>query len=267
MTLRVKRSLLLHASDAALLIHDPEGEPLHGVANGHGAYEAFDVCTVRVCGQQQRGAKATCGYDRCRTTNTVSVNTFTHGIGDDDERAERFAARKFEALGWKIGKTAKGNLCPACFARVKMASAKKKEDIVGSSSEKIVPMTPKPAVEEPKPPIEPHRAMTRDDGRIIFNKIDENYAGESVGYAVGWSDERIAKDLGVPRAWVSEIRDKYFGPDLDERQTQMLAEAKAVHLAMLEVAAKAEPIVTLLKEVLARSDALGRFIKSKEHLK
>ena len=247
---------------------------MHGVANGHGGYALFDACTVRVSGQSLRGARATCGYERCNTEGTVSVNTFAHGLGDDDDKAERYVTRKFEALGWKIGKTAKGNLCPACFARVKMASAKKKqtkekEEVMISEPPKMVPKVVPMMVREEtvKPASEPPRTMTRDDGRIIFNKIDENYAGESVGYAVGWSDERIAKDLGVPRAWVSEIRDKYFGPDLDERQTQMLAEAKAVHLAMLEVAAKAEPIVTLLKEVLARSDALGRFIKSKEHLK
>jgi hypothetical protein len=221
---------------------------MHGVANGHGGYALFDACSLRANGQTVRGARATCGYELCKTSHTVSVNTFANGLGDDEDKAERYVTRKFEAIGWKIGKTAKGNLCPGCFAKVKQASAKtkpakEKEEVM--SSEKVVPITPPPAVEPP-------RAMTRDDGRIIFNKIDENYAGESVGYALGWSDERIAKDLGVPRAWVAEIRDKYFGPDIDEKHTQVLAEAKAL-LAETNATAAA---------LMKRIDMLAQTIKS-----
>jgi hypothetical protein len=259
--LRVKKSLLRSASDLALVRYEPEQEDtLHGVANGHGAYESFDACTVRVCGQQQRGARATCGY--CPTTNTVRVNTFAHGSGEDDEKVERHVRRKFEALGWKVGRTAKDNRCPKCFSAIKLAAknrqrAKEREEAMThpAPDEKVVPM---------KPAIEPHRALTRDDRRIIFNKIDEVYAGEKVGYSAGWNDERIAKDLGVPRGWVAKIRDENFGPDVDERETQVLVEAKALLTEIKAIGAQAEPIVRKLNELLDRSDGLAAMVKAIE---
>ena len=54
--------------------------------------------------------------------------------------------------------------------------------------------------------------MTRDERRIIFEKINEIYVGEKVGYSDSWDDEKVAKDLGVPRAWVSAIREDMIWP-------------------------------------------------------
>ena len=63
---------------------------------------------------------------------------------------------------------------------------------------------------------EPPRQMQREDRRIIISKLDEVYIDESVGYSGDWSDERVAEDLGVPRAWVSTIREENFGPEVSE---------------------------------------------------
>ena len=63
------------------------------------------------------------------------------------------------------------------------------------------------------------RTMSRDDRRIIFGKLETCWSDEKKTYDQGWTDERVAKDLGVPRAWVSTVRDENFGPvanvDLD----------------------------------------------------
>lgn len=58
---------------------------------------------------------------------------------------------------------------------------------------------------------DPPREMSRDDRRIIFAKIDEIYVGN--GYQAPWTDTAVAKDLGVPAAWVAKVRDEMFGPE------------------------------------------------------
>ena len=92
------------------------------------------------------------------------------------------------------------------------------------------------------PAIEAHRSMTRDERRIIFQKIDDVYVGEKVGYSAGWSDARIATDLGVPRVWVSKIRDENFGPDIDEQSTKLVAEAREILAEIKSVGLSAEPV-------------------------
>lgn len=60
------------------------------------------------------------------------------------------------------------------------------------------------------------KQMGRDERRLIFEKLNEVYVDERTGYSAKWSDETVAKDMGVPRAWVSEVRDQNFGPDRNE---------------------------------------------------
>jgi hypothetical protein len=252
-----------------------EGATMHGVVNGHHGYERFDICTVAVCGQQQRGARATCGYEACKTTSTVAMNTFAHGMGDDSDKAERVVARKFEAMGWLIGKTAKGNRCPACFGAIKQAAMRKKherekEEVVSEmpgKPPKVVQMKtagPNAALPVIKPAVEEHRGLTREDRRIIFAKLNDLYLGEAKGYAAGWNDARIAKDLGVPPGWVAQMREENFGPNIDEASTQMLGEARAVLAEIRTVGALAEPIVRQLNELADRCSGIERWIKSVE---
>ena len=59
---------------------------------------------------------------------------------------------------------------------------------------------------------EPPRVMQREDRRIIFQKLNEVYLDEKRGYVEGWSDLRVSEDLGIPRAWVAQVRDENFGP-------------------------------------------------------
>lgn len=44
------------------------------------------------------------------------------------------------------------------------------------------------------------------------------------GYDAGWSDEAVAKDLGIPRAWVTSVRDEMFGPAIADDDPRKLLE-------------------------------------------
>ena len=72
--------------------------------------------------------------------------------------------------------------------------------------------------------------MTKEDRRIIFSEIDSHYLDETRGYDRDWNDERVAKGLNVPLAWVRGIREDNFGPERGDAITvevEKLVAAKA----------------------------------------
>ena len=64
---------------------------------------------------------------------------------------------------------------------------------------------------QPAPQADPPPAMDREDRRIITEKLDDVYGDR--GYRGSWTDTTLARDLNVPRAWVSEVREAFFGPE------------------------------------------------------
>jgi hypothetical protein len=210
-------------------------------------YVAFEVCTIDMNGNQKRGAKATCG--QCGATHKERANS-SQGVGDDDAQVERRVARRFQSAGWQIGKRPSLNRCPDCVA--KMEQKMKELDVVKDS--KVVQMTTTSVKALDAP--DPFRPMTRDDRRIIHNKVDEVYVSEAVGYSAGWSDQRVSSDLGVPKMWVSKIRDESFGPDLDEAVTQTIKEAREVLEEMRAMGLTLQPIIKQLEDLSAKADRI-----------
>jgi hypothetical protein len=171
-------------------------------------YGAFEVCSITVNGQSKRGARAICS--RCGGKDEIFLNTQrSSGSGEDTDIITRGIATKFERLGWQTGKTL---ICPKHVVLEK----KTMKPII--EIDKVVQMSS----------AAPPRLPTRDEKRIIFQKIDEFYVGETVGYEKNWSDEKVAKDLNVPVAWVATIREENFGPNMDEETAAVTAEAKAL---------------------------------------
>ncbi|WP_176086911.1 hypothetical protein [Martelella sp. HB161492] len=77
-----------------------------------------------------------------------------------------------------------------------------------------------PMVKADPPPV-----MKRDDRRIIAAKLDDVYSTDA--YVEPWTDAAVAKDLGVPRAWVSEVREAFFGPEGSNPKVQKLEQFMA----------------------------------------
>ena len=101
------------------------------------------------------------------------------------------------------------------------------------------------------------RVMTRDDRRIVFEKLNEVYLNDKVGYAKGWTDEKVAVDLGVPRAWVRLIREENFGDEVGNedireqvREAQaMLAQVRAIEPEMRRLLGMSDKIERSLAEI------------------
>lgn len=97
----------------------------------------------------------------------------------------------FRKHGWEIGNGPRRDKCPSCQQKKSRPELK--------------------VVENKEASVETPREMSRDDRRIITDKLDEVY-GEN-RYVTPWTDAAVARDLGVPRAWVERVRDEFFGPE------------------------------------------------------
>lgn len=104
----------------------------------------------------------------------------------------------FRKNGWQVGAGPRADKCPKCIEAKHIN--RNKEPPVAETKEPNVAQMP--------------RTMSREDRKLIFDEINGCYDKEAGRYMDGWHDEKVAKSLGahVPRAWVSEIREDFFGP-------------------------------------------------------
>lgn len=155
----------------------------------------FENCSVEYGGKRTRGAQIECP---CGTVGSLPANNVSGRPDRHGESSEgKILKRKFEALGWFVGVRAREDRCPACMKRLEKPKETPMAASIGFEDRKAPPATPP--------------EMTREHRRIIFAKISEVYDNEK--YANGWTDKRIAEDLGCPRAWVAQVRDDMFGAE------------------------------------------------------
>jgi hypothetical protein len=101
------------------------------------------------------------------------------------------AVQHFQNKNWVVGSSPRKDLCPV---HAKLSRRK---------GTKAMADTTAPAAEKP-------RELSRDDRRIVFDKLNGVY--ENGSYIAPWTDGAVAKDLGVPRDWVAQVREHFFGP-------------------------------------------------------
>lgn len=166
-------------------------------------------------GHMKQALKLSCG--KCGKTELLgnsSGRVLPFGVAED----------KAKQMGWLIGGGPLADRCPKCVSHI----TKKP-----SPELKIVSQ-----VNETVPVAEAPREMGRSDRRIINDKLDEVYGDER--YKTPWTDAAVAKDLGVPRVWVSTVRDEFFGPeggnpefdDFLAQAAPVIAEMKNLHRSL-----------------------------------
>lgn len=141
--------------------------------------------------------------------------------------------QKFEQKGWSIGANPKWDTCPSCAKKEKVVTLKVYNEVAKEIDSKP-------------------REMSRDDRRVIFAKLDEVYLDEQRGYERGWSDQKVATDLGVPRKWVEIIRQENFGAigsneDMSEYLAQAESLVKEARKALEEARKAREEVEAILK--------------------
>lgn len=215
---------------------------------------------------------------------------------------QSLADKVFRGKGWHLGRNRKSDVCPHCVEReragrlsrlmndtkptlkpaptvtspkvIELATYKQPEQPKEENQEvskTAAKAAAKDAVKTNAVAVEPPREMSRDDRRVIFAKLNEVYIDESKGYDNGWSDHRVAVDLGVPRAWVASVREEMFGPDKSNAEArQLVQDGRALKDEMQGWAAAQMRAVTVLgddlKAFIVRIEEFGRKINSVEKL-
>lgn len=165
----------------------------------------FDRCSVGVPGGRTTPAyKIVCG--KCGAQDKATNNGARRLAVDN-------IAQIFRNRGWTVGGRSGRHLCPACAKRSSSPKPKSQMEAIMPSNVSAVPP----------------REMSRADGRLIFDKINDVYLDDGEGYSDGWSDARIAKDLGVPVAWITDVRDRHFGDAIGvEAKRRVLSKGESI---------------------------------------
>jgi hypothetical protein len=132
-------------------------------------------------------------------------------------------AKKLRLRGWRIGRNGRDQ-CPDHY----WYKGHKQAAIIEFPQEEKT-MEEQPAAvpyHGVLPPVaEPPRQPTREDRRAVRDKLDECYDEGAGRYSGAWTDTSVALALNMPRAWVSSVRDDFFGPEANEADD---AYAKAI---------------------------------------
>lgn len=119
----------------------------------------------------------------CHARETAVRN----GSVEDDEL--------FRKKGWEVGKSSTFDVCPMCVkARGQKGTVVKMEDHVKKNGEAA-----------------PSPEMSKEDGRIISRLIEDRWDEAGGCYKPGWSDAKLAEEVGRPVEWIRQRRELDFG--------------------------------------------------------
>lgn len=199
-------------------------------------------------GMARSGYKITCC--RCGRTEELVASGHTGSL------PQTVINKKFQQKGWKTGRKAVGPCCLAPKPAKFIAEETMKPKTIDSVATQINTQSPVA--------IEPPREMTAADKRKVFRAIDDQWDEGKGRYIGAASDQHIADTLGVPRAWVREVREENFGrsqrnEDLDKLigdAKNLRAEAARNAATALDLATKFEQLDVKYQEMIRRLEAV-----------
>jgi hypothetical protein len=216
--------------------------------------------SVMVEGKPVRGVIATC---KCGVTTPIPVNTILGSPADQDRLRDAFVAKKLEAKGWKVLKEKDGHRCPGCVTREdagRRAAAIRAPVVVKDFKEMPIKNAHFAGPSLVHASDEPPQELTRENRRIILAKLEDIYVDERTGYSPGWTDAKVANDLGVPRAWVKTLRADNFGPEGNEDIRLALSEAKAMLTEITISLKQAETFASAFAGLQRRAEKIERTV-------
>lgn len=162
-------------------------------------------------GQRQLYAQALArlGIEVAERSNTYTVRC---SCGSSSSRTfgtawpPEVVSRKFKQAGWAVhGKTW------TCPERQRHSQPKKtiEEIVVQPSRAQVTTLATAIQADKPQAPrIEP----TLKEARAIMDLIEAHFIEKDGRYKDGWSDDKIAQALDLPRAMITKVRDEAYGP-------------------------------------------------------
>jgi hypothetical protein len=68
----------------------------------------------------------------------------------------------------------------------------------------------------------PTLTLTRDQRHAARNLLDDNFDDQTGRYTKDWSDDRVARSVGVPLASIRDLREAAYGP-LNKEDPELVA--------------------------------------------
>jgi hypothetical protein len=257
----------------------------------------FEPTRIYIDGRPHRASKAICSS--CGRADAVAINSKKGAPNPPEE--DRQATRKFQKdLGWVIGNRPSEHLCRDCREQISRINKEAREErlgmrqINGRHYEPGQPLhlpakpvaalhAPQPELPQPQPEPTPEPAApaaplevatsqapprpsgpSREERRLIFAQLEDVYVNETEGYKAGWSDGRVARELGYPTDWVKVVRDENFGalPDNPEFRA-LVEEANGIFASIKETAAEVQGLAEAI-DVDGLSEKLEMLSKIKQ---
>lgn len=214
-------------------------EEREGVVDRKFPFERIEVNGTVVNGQKIECAK-------CPTIEYFPQTS--HGKVAAPEATKRY----FERRGWVVGSVSRKDVCPSCGKKARRAKLK----VV--TSEETKANTP--------------REMTRDERRILMAKLEDVYGKDA--YIPPWTDAAVANDLGVPRKWVEDTRQEFFGdagenPDIQkflEESAPIITQTKNLFNSARAQLEQARELVDSAKKLQVQQDMIEKRITYLEAL-
>ena len=185
---------------------------------------SYDVVQIRDTSGLRSVARIWCA--QCGETLDISLAASRHA--DDVERCAR-------AKGWDCDKNRpRRTLCPDCKARPRAVITRK-------------PTTP--TIRTDMPMTSTVRPATPDERMRIRHKLDEVFDDSKGMYLDGFSDQRVAEDLKLPRKMIEQIREAAYGPirtdpEIDQLRTDiaaLIAQASTLANRLADVEKRYQP--------------------------
>lgn len=174
------------------------------------------------------------------------------------EVPQNFADRMFRNKGWAIGKDRRYDVCPKCQEMERERRELRRQENVARQKEegemeKVTAISPAQIVV---------RAPTPADRRKIFDAIEEASVPTGTGYKLGQSDESLCKALGLPKAWVAEVRQQMFG-FADASDILREARGELLEITKEQEAIKAEigTLADLQRALLSRHEECAKRVE------
>ena len=139
----------------------------------HSTFNGIRDVTLRVEGSPRRAQEIECCHEGCTATLSIPVN--------DTRKPPDVIFNMARRKGWDINEGKRSFHCPEHRKEKKVT-------------------TKEPEVRQP----------SKEQRRLIFREIDENYTGRA--YVSGVTDKVIGEKLKMPWAWVASVREENFGP-------------------------------------------------------
>jgi len=156
--------------------------------------------------------------------------------------------KKFQQLGWDVGSRPSKDKCPRC---------KQGPEMRYTVDKNLRVEVPKPTLTVVETPMV--AKLDRETRRIILAKLDDVYMDETMGYQMGWTDQRVADDLGVDVQWIEELRVENFGDlPVSAQDRSFLDEGhkilEQIREVALEAAAAKDRAETLIQDAMKALD-------------